>query len=173
MGPADSRVGCRTDHQVRKAFMSRQVTTKNLAPLPGCGRQARIEIYGAQLRYNVRKRAVRRKKAERLATAKKRKRKRQNNFAFGLDLSANEQLTVASFLHRKQLTMDGIERAGRTQHLRLQFFCGWHSRHYNISAAHRGRGYSFFRSRHGCLYSGSLIDHKRLVFLRVTSHGTP
>jgi hypothetical protein len=97
-------------------------------------------------RDNVKKRAVRRKKAERLATAKKRKRKRQNNFAFGLDLSANEQLTVASFMHRKPLTMDGIERAGRTQRLRLQFFCGWHSRHYNISAAHRAAATAFSQS---------------------------
>ena len=40
----------------------------------------------------------------------------------GLHLNANEQLTVASFMHHKPLTMDGIESAGRIQRLRLQFF---------------------------------------------------
>ena len=50
---------------------------------------------------------------------------------------------MIEFMHRNRLTMDGIERADRTQRLWLQFFVAGAASHSSMSAAHRAAATPF------------------------------
>ena len=55
--------------------------------------------------------------------------------------------------------MDGIERAGRTQRLRLQFFVAGTAAHFSTSAAHRAAA----TTNRSCIVTGLRCENKNEI----------